>query len=80
LKAKQTVKLLPSKGVEGNNGTGVSCCLQVRVTSLCSYERPTLVPVFANQKKYEGNFHFYKKKKKAKSEKSVWLLFCRGPL
>lgn len=31
---------------------------------LCFYEGPTLVPVFANQKKSEENFTFMKKKKK----------------
>ena len=37
-----------------------------KFTPLRFYERPTLVPVFANRKKSEEDFHFYEKRLKAK--------------
>lgn len=33
-------------------------------TPVCFYRRPTLVPVWANEKKFEEDFHFYEKDKK----------------
>ena len=45
--------------------TGVSAFWKPTCHPLCfDQSRPTLVPVFANQKKSEKDFHFYKKKKK----------------
>lgn len=38
---------------------------------ICFYERPTLIPVFANRKKSEEGFHFYEKRWKAKIAFSV---------
>ena len=38
----------------------VSGYLKVCFMPLCFYERRTLVPVFANQKKFKDSFHFYK--------------------
>lgn len=34
---------------------------KVPIMSLCFYKRPTLVPIFANQKKSKEDFRFYKK-------------------
>lgn len=39
---------------------------KVRVMTLGFYDRPTLVPVFANRKQSEGGFHFYEKRQKLK--------------
>ena len=37
------------------------------------YERPTLIPVFSKQKKFEENFRFYKKMLKMKIVSSICL-------
>lgn len=44
--------------------TGFPYYQKVWVTALCFYERPTLVPVFANTKKSEEDFCFYREKVK----------------
>ena len=38
----------------------------VQVSPFCFYKRPTLVPVFANQKESKEDFHLYLKRRKAK--------------
>lgn len=52
---------------------------KVYVITLGFYERPTLVPVFSNQKKSAGGFHFCDNKAK-KKENSIQHLFPREPL
>lgn len=47
---------------------GIPCFLKVRFD-----ERPTIGPIFANQKKCEGDFRFYKKRGKVKIVFSVCL-------
>ena len=42
------------------------CFLKIHYTPLHFYERPTLVPVFTNRKKFEEDFCFYEKRWKAK--------------
>lgn len=42
--------------------TGIPCFLEDCIMPLSFYERPTLVPAFANRKKSEEGFHFYAKK------------------
>ena len=54
--------------------TGLSLFLKVPFMSLQFYERPTLVPVFTNQKESEESFHFYEKE--TKNRNSVQGLFC----
>ena len=54
-------------------GTGIPHFWKVRFMPLCFYDRPTLVSVFANQKKSE-EFCFYKRKVKSKNSIQCW--FC----
>ena len=53
--------------------TGIPHFMKVCVMPLCFYQRPTLVPVFTNQKKKKSkdDFCFYKKRQKAKIALSV---------
>lgn len=53
--------------------TSILHFLKVPFTPLRFLERLTLVPVFANQKKSEENFHFYEKKANVKIAISVHL-------
>lgn len=39
---------------------------------VCFYGKPTLVSVFTNQKKSKEDFHFYRKRRVAKTVFSVW--------
>lgn len=48
----------------------IPCFSKVYFTLLHFYKRPTLVPVFANQKKFEDSC-FYKKSQKAKQVLSI---------
>ena len=41
---------------------------KVLFRTLCFYRRPTLVPVFTDQKEFKEDFHFYKRKKERKKE------------
>ena len=52
-------------------GTGFPCYPKVRFTPLCFYERPTLVPVFANPGKSAEDFCFYGKMQQAKIAFSI---------
>lgn len=45
------------------SATQVPSAFPVCFTPLHFYKRTTLVPVFTNQKKSDGDFHFYRKKK-----------------
>ena len=58
-------------GTQSWFSTGTSGFSEVHFTPLCFYKRPTLVPVLANQKKFEEGFHFYRKRQKAKIVFSV---------
>ena len=51
--------------------TGLSLFLKVPFMSLQFYERPTLVPVFTNQKESEEGFHFYEKETKTRNSVQV---------
>lgn len=53
--------------------TGIPCFLKVCVTPLCSYERPTLVPVSSNQKKPKRILAIMRKGEKWKC---LQRLFC----
>lgn len=44
-----------------NIKTGITCILKVCVRPLRFYERPMLVPVFANWRKLKEEFRFYEK-------------------
>lgn len=57
--------------------TQVSLLFKSSCTSLCFYEKPILLPVFANQKKCKVDFPFYDKRQEAKS---VQYLFCYEPV
>ena len=43
---------------------------KVLFRTLCFYKRPTLVPIFTDQKEFKEDFHFYKKKKKWRKERN----------
>ena len=51
--------------------TGIPHFLKVHFMSLPFYKRPTLIPVFANQKKSMEDFQFYEKRRQAKTVFSV---------
>ena len=58
---------------------------KVLFRTLCFYKRPTLVPIFTDQKEFKEDFHFYKKKKKKEERKkpkvnTFQCLFCSKPL
>ena len=46
---------------------GISQFSRISFNALCFYKRLILVPVFANQKKFKKDFHFHKKRQKAKT-------------
>ena len=60
--------------------TGIPHFSKAYFAPLRSYERPTLAPVSANQKKPQEDFHFYKTKRAKQKQHSACLTAacCRG--
>lgn len=59
---------------------GTPLLLKVRIPPLRFYERPTLVPVFANGKKSEKDLRFHKKWRKARIALSLCFATSRAAL
>ena len=69
----QHMKLEQGRGKEGRKSitsTGIPHLLKVCFMPLCFYKSPTLVPVFAKQKKFQEDFWLYEEKKKGWKEPS----------